>query len=65
MSHLKIDVAIDLEATHRVWSADVARKLREVADQIEGATGATGIKVDWPDLESWPVPYSPPPDMLP
>jgi hypothetical protein len=64
MSHLNIDVAIDLEATHRVWAGDVARKLREVADQIEGATGATEIKVDWPDLEAWPVP-APRPDMMP
>jgi hypothetical protein len=53
MSHLWISVAIDAEATHRAWAAEVARELREVADRIEGATGATRILVNWPNLEGW------------
>lgn len=60
MSHLRVDVAIDVEETHRIWAPDIARKLREVADQIEGATGATEIRVDWPDLEGWPAPFARP-----
>lgn len=66
MSHLKVDVAIDFERTHRVWARDIARKLREVADTIEGATGATEVKIDWPDLDAWPPSAPPPrrPDMM-
>ena len=60
-SHLWISVTIDAEETHRVWAADVAGKLREVADQIEGATGPTRILVNWPDLEAWPAPAPAPP----
>lgn len=67
MSHLNVDVAIDLEETHRVWATDVARKLRAVAAEVEAAAGAITIRVDWPDLEAWPEPWQPRarPDMLP
>ena len=68
MSHLRIDVAIDREETYRVWAADIARKLRKVAEEVEAAsTGATEIKIDWPDLEGWPEPWQPRarPDSLP
>ena len=59
MSYLEIDVAIDFEATHAVWAADVARKLRAVADEVEHAAGAIRVKVEWPDLEGWPEPWQP------
>lgn len=69
MSHLTIDVVIDREATHRVWAADIARKLRAVAAEVEGAPGVMFAKVDWPDLEAWPEPWQPRsrpgPDMIP
>lgn len=56
MSHLRLDVAIDLEQTQRVWTPVIVRLLREVADQLEGAGGATSIKAEWPDLEAWHAP---------
>lgn len=67
MSHLQIDVEIDAEATRAVWAVDIARKLRAVAAEVEGAAGAVRVKVDWPDLEGWPEPWQPNarPEMLP
>ena len=69
MSQLVIIVAIDGEATHRVWAADIARKLRAVAVEVEGAGAPITIHVDWPDLEAWPEPWQPRsrpgPDMIP
>ena len=65
MSHLHINLAIDDQTTALQWKAAIAYRLRALADQVAGSTGALEVREDWPDLEGWPQvadPYTGPED---
>lgn len=54
MSHLRLSLAIDDQTTALQWKAAIAFRLRALADQVAGSTGALEVREDWPDLEGWP-----------